>query len=103
MLKGYPIVARTKLGEIDRIARKGDLAVFVEVKARCDRPGRSMLFPMRQSRIRSASDLWLARQRDYARLVATLRYSRDYSKKTAAAFLRRILGALHTCAMLWDL
>jgi Holliday junction resolvase-like predicted endonuclease len=42
MLKGYPIVAlryRTKLGEIDRIARKGDLAVFVEVKARCDETG----------------------------------------------------------------
>jgi len=34
MLKGYRIVAlryRTRLGEIDIIARKGDLAVFVEV------------------------------------------------------------------------
>ena len=37
MLKGYRILAlrhRTRLGEIDIIARKGDLAVFVEVKAR---------------------------------------------------------------------
>jgi putative endonuclease len=67
MLKGYPIVAlrySTKLGEIDIIARKGDLAVFVEVKARCDEPGRSILFPMPQSRIRRASDPWLARQRN---------------------------------------
>ncbi|NKF34370.1 YraN family protein, partial [Pseudomonas sp. BGM005] len=37
MLKGYRILAlrhRTRLGEIDIVARKGDLAVFVEVKAR---------------------------------------------------------------------
>ena len=36
-MKGYRIVARryrTKLGEIDLIARKGDLVAFVEVKAR---------------------------------------------------------------------
>ena len=35
--KGYRIVAmryKTSLGEIDLIARKGDLAVMVEVKAR---------------------------------------------------------------------
>jgi putative endonuclease len=107
MLKGYRIVAlryRTKLGEIDIIARKGDLAVFVEVKARRNEIGAiDAVSYAAQSRIRGASDLWRARQRDDARLVATLRYSRDYSKKTAAAFLRRILGALHTCAMLWDL
>ena len=39
LLKGYRILAlryRTKLGEIDIVARKGDLAVFVEVKARGD-------------------------------------------------------------------
>ena len=37
LLKGYRILAlrhRTKLGEIDLIARKRDLVVFVEVKAR---------------------------------------------------------------------
>jgi putative endonuclease len=37
MLKGYRILARrhrTKLGEIDLIARRGDLVLFVEVKAR---------------------------------------------------------------------
>ncbi|TIW38304.1 MAG: YraN family protein, partial [Mesorhizobium sp.] len=37
MLKGYRILARrhrTRLGEIDLIARRGDLVLFVEVKAR---------------------------------------------------------------------
>jgi putative endonuclease len=72
MLKGYRILAlrhRTKLGEIDIIARKGDLAVFVEVKARADEAGAvDAVSYASQKRIRAASDLWLARQRDYARL-----------------------------------
>ena len=37
MVKGYRIVARrfkTKAGEVDLIARRGDLIVLVEVKAR---------------------------------------------------------------------
>ncbi|MBW9052041.1 YraN family protein [Rhizobium mesosinicum] len=72
ILKGYRILAlrhRTKLGEIDIIARKGDLAVFVEVKARADEMGAvDAVSYASQKRIRAASDLWLARQRDYARL-----------------------------------
>lgn len=72
MLKGYRILAmryKTKLGEIDIIARKGDLAVFVEVKARADEMGAvDAVSYASQKRIRAASDLWLARQRDYARL-----------------------------------
>ena len=72
MLKGYRILAirhRTKLGEIDIIARKGDLAVFVEVKARADEMvAVDAVSYTSQNRIRAASDLWLARQRDYARL-----------------------------------
>ena len=77
MLKGYRILAlrhRTKLGEIDIIARKGDLVsfievVFVEVKARADETGAvDAVSYASQKRIRAASDLWLARQRDYARL-----------------------------------
>jgi len=66
MLKGYRIVAlgyRTKLGEIDIIARKRNLAIFVEVKAR---RAIDAVSPTAQNRIRAASDLWLARQRDYA-------------------------------------
>ena len=61
MLKGYRIAAlryRTKLGEIDIVARKGDLAVFVEVKARRDEAGAvdAVSFAA-QRRIRAASDL----------------------------------------------
>ncbi len=72
MLKGYRILAirhRTKLGEIDIIARKGDLAVFVEVKSR--RSAQEAIDAVSfssQRRIRAASDLWLAREPDFARL-----------------------------------
>lgn len=72
MLKGYRILAirhRTKLGEIDIVARKGDLAVFVEVKSR--RHAQDAIDAVSfssQRRIRAASDLWLARQPDFALL-----------------------------------
>lgn len=72
MLKGYRIVARrhrTKLGEIDLIARRGDLVAIVEVKARptllhaMDSVGHEA-----QRRIEGATDLWLSRQPDASRL-----------------------------------
>ena len=72
MLKGYRILARrhrTKLGEIDLIARRGDLVLFVEVKAR-----RTLIEAMEaigresERRIEGAADLWLSRQPDYGRL-----------------------------------
>ena len=72
MAKGYRIVARryrTPLGEIDLIARRGDLVLIVEVKVRP-----SLIEAMdavgfqSARRIEAAADLWLARQRDYARL-----------------------------------
>ncbi|CAN7536430.1 MULTISPECIES: YraN family protein [Ensifer] len=72
IVKGYRIVAmrhRTKLGEIDIIARRGDLIACVEVKAR--RSADDGVFAVTgtaQHRIRAASDLWLARQPDFARL-----------------------------------
>ncbi len=76
MLKGYRIVAlryRTSLGEIDIIARKRNLAVFVEVKARREEMlAIEAVSHTAQNRIRAASDLWLSRQRDYALL--SLRY-----------------------------
>lgn len=71
-LKGYRIVARryrTHAGEIDIIATRKNLAVFVEVKARrredlaVDAVGAQA-----QARIRAASDVWLSRQPDAARL-----------------------------------
>lgn len=72
MLKGFRIVARrlrTPLGEIDLIARRGDLVLIVEVKRRAtlieamDAVGRTA-----QRRIENAADLWLSRQGDSARL-----------------------------------
>jgi putative endonuclease len=70
--KGYRIVARrykTPLGEIDLIARRGDLVLIVEVKAR-----KTLLSAMEaisggaERRIEGAADLWLSRQRDFGRL-----------------------------------
>ncbi len=70
--KGYRIVARnyrTKLGEIDLIARRGDLVAIVEVKAR-PTLAEAMDAIGRQSarRIDGAADMWLSRQPDFARL-----------------------------------
>ena len=76
MLKGYRILSlryRVRAGEIDIIARRGDMIAFVEVKAR-----RNLMSAIdavtvtSQSRIRAAGDHWLARQPDAARL--SLRY-----------------------------
>ena len=72
MLKGYRIVARrhrTKLGEIDLIARRGNVAAIVEVKARP-----TLIAAMEavgynaERRIEAAADLWLSRQPDHGRL-----------------------------------
>lgn len=74
--KGFRIRAiryRTKLGEIDIIARRGDLVVCVEVKARRDVD--SAVFAVTgtaQRRIRAASEIWLSQQPDGQRL--SLRY-----------------------------
>jgi putative endonuclease len=72
MLKGYRIVARrykTKLGEIDLIARRGNLILIVEVKARPTLiEAMDAIGPQAKRRIEAAADLWLARQPDYARL-----------------------------------
>jgi putative endonuclease len=65
MAKGY----RMKLGEIDLIARRGDLVLIVEVKAR-----RTLVEAMEaiaresEHRIEGAADMWLSRQKDYGRL-----------------------------------
>ncbi|MCO5082227.1 MAG: YraN family protein [Rhizobiaceae bacterium] len=72
MLKGYQIVAwryRTKLGEIDLIARRRDLVLIVEVKARPTlAEAMEAIGHISERRIDGAADLWLARQPDYARL-----------------------------------
>ena len=72
MLKGYRIVARryrTKLGEIDLIARRGDLVLIVEVKVRPSLvQAMEAIGRMSERRIEAAADLWLARQSDHGRL-----------------------------------
>jgi putative endonuclease len=75
-LKGYRIIERrfrTKSGEIDIIARKGELIAMVEVKARATIVAAvDAVSYTAQQRIINAGDIWLARQRDYARL--SIRY-----------------------------
>jgi putative endonuclease len=72
MFKGYRIVARryrTKLGEIDLIARRGDLILVVEVKARPTlMEAMEALSRTSERRIEAAVDIWLARQPDHGRL-----------------------------------
>ncbi|UXT42407.1 YraN family protein [Agrobacterium tumefaciens] len=71
LLKGYRILAiryRTRLGEIDLIARKKDLVAIVEVKARTSGEGAvDAVGFYSQQRIRAAADLWLGRRKDAAR------------------------------------
>ena len=72
LFKGYRIVAlryKTKAGEVDIIARRGDLVIFVEVKARRDlRAGVDAVGYEAERRIANAADHWLRRQSDATRL-----------------------------------
>ncbi|MCV3736536.1 YraN family protein [Rhizobium sp. TRM96647] len=76
IVRRYRILAiryRTKVGEIDIIARKGDLVACIEVKARASEEGAVFAVTgTAQHRIRAASDVWLARQPDAHRL--SIRY-----------------------------
>lgn len=72
MLKGYRIAAlryRTPVGEIDIVARKGDLIAFVEVKARRNlAAGVDAVGYPAQRRIAAAGELFISRQRNSTRL-----------------------------------
>lgn len=72
LIKGYRIVAlryKTKAGEVDIIARRGDLVIFVEVKARKDlRAGVDAVSYTAEKRIENAADHWLRKQSDATRL-----------------------------------
>ncbi len=71
-VKGYRIVARrykTKSGEIDLIARKGDLVAMVEVKARPTvQEAVDAVTYASQRRINNAADHWHAKQPDATKL-----------------------------------
>jgi putative endonuclease len=68
--KGYRILARrwrSPLGEIDIIARRGGLLIFVEVKARDTLDDAAWSVTDRQrARIAAAAELWLAQQGDHS-------------------------------------
>ncbi|UNF39778.1 YraN family protein [Bartonella krasnovii] len=70
--KGFHIAAmrfKTKCGEIDLIARRGNLVLIVEVKARSTlAEAMEAVSHMNERRIEAAADIWLARQKDYALL-----------------------------------
>jgi putative endonuclease len=68
--KGFRIVARrfrSSVGEVDIVARRGRLLIFVEVKARSrlDDAAESLL-PRQQRRIAAAAAAWLAEHPDDA-------------------------------------
>jgi putative endonuclease len=70
VVKGYRIVARryrSPVGEVDIVARRGRVLIFVEVKARnrLDDAAESLL-PRQQRRIAAAASAWLAEHPDDA-------------------------------------
>lgn len=71
---GFAILAsrvRTKAGEIDLVARLGDLLVFCEVKVRADLGSAAYsILPRQQRRIAAAAEAWLAGHPELANLNA---------------------------------
>lgn len=65
LAKGHRILARrfkTRIGEIDLIAKRGRRVVFVEVKHRATLADcQASVTPLTRRRVHSAADLWLAR------------------------------------------
>ncbi|MCU0832500.1 MAG: YraN family protein [Rhizobiaceae bacterium] len=71
-LKGWRVLARRwkcPSGEIDLIARRGDLVAIIEVKARRTLvEAMDAVTPSAQRRIMNAAALWHGRQKDATRL-----------------------------------
>lgn len=72
MLKGYRVLARryrTKLGEIDLIARRGRVIVFVEVKRRKSaRDALEAIHAENRARVTRAAALYLQKHPEYAHM-----------------------------------
>lgn len=68
ILKGYRILKmryKTKLGEVDIIARKGELIAMIEVKARRSiEEAFDAVTPTSQKRIEAAGDVWMSKQKN---------------------------------------
>ena len=69
ILRGHRIVARrfkTPVGEIDLIARRGSLVLFIEVKARATHQlALDSVNRTAQLRITKAGNWWLSQQKDF--------------------------------------
>lgn len=69
MLKGYRLLARrykTRLGEIDLVAKRGGTIIFVEVKLRkTARDGAEAIHAHNQARVRDAAALYLQKHPAY--------------------------------------
>ena len=72
IVRGYKIKAlrfKTPVGEIDLIARKGDLILFVEVKARASHQAAlDSVNYAAQRRISKAGKWWLSQQKDFHKI-----------------------------------
>lgn len=92
-LAGYRLLARryrTRMGEVDLIARRGAVLVFVEVKRRDElAAGLEAVTPRAQMRIRRAAELFLMRNPALAGLA--LRF--DVIVVTPWAWPRHIVDA----------
>jgi putative endonuclease len=75
-LRGFAVLAtrwRTKVGEIDLVARRGDLVVFVEVKRRATLAAAAeAVTATNRARVARAAEHYLARNRDLA--ACTVRF-----------------------------
>jgi putative endonuclease len=93
MLGGYRILARryrTRMGEIDLVARRGRVLAFVEVKRRPDfTTGIEAVTPAAQLRIRRAAELFVRRYPSFSELA--LRF--DIIVITPFAWPRHIVDA----------
>lgn len=93
--KGFRILARrwkSPVGEIDIVARRRDLLIFVEVKARAQFDDAAWsVTPRQRQRIAAAAAVWLARNPDVAyqdiRFDAVLVVPGRLPRHIAAAFM----------------
>jgi putative endonuclease len=94
--KGFRIVARrwrSPVGEIDIVARRRSLLVFVEVKARNDLDDAAeSVTPRQRGRIAAAAEAWLATYPDPS--ITDIRF--DAMLVAPGKFPRHIQGAFET-------
>lgn len=94
--KGFRIIARrwrSPVGEIDIVARRRSLLVFVEVKARNDLDeAAESVTPRQRARIAAAAEAWLAIYPDPS--ITDIRF--DAMLVTPGKFPRHIQGAFET-------